>query len=140
MAAAIVDLDLHVLEKAKGLDVDRFEAETLERIGMPEEIVMRHRIPHFQHIMGGYAAGYYSYLWSEVMDADAFQAFEETGDIFDAELARRLHDNIYAAGGKRDAAEAYIAFRGRLPATRCSAGEAGAGGKGRGLISELEEL
>ena len=117
LAAAIVDLDLHVLHKAKGLDVDRFEAETLERIGMPEEIVMRHRIPHFQHIMGGYAAGYYSYLWSEVMDADAFQAFEETGDIFDADLARRLHDNIYAAGGKRDAAKAYKAFRGRLPAT-----------------------
>ena len=117
LAAAIVDLDLHVLHQAKGLDVDRFEAETLARIGMPEEIVMRHRIPHFQHIMGGYAAGYYSYLWSEVMDADAFQAFEETGDIFDADLARRLHDNIYSAGGKRDAAKAYTAFRGRLPAT-----------------------
>ena len=67
--------------------------------------------------MGGYAAGYYSYLWSEVMDADAFQAFEETGDVFDPKLARRLHDNIYSAGGKRDAADAYKAFRGRLPAT-----------------------
>jgi peptidyl-dipeptidase Dcp len=117
LAAAIVDLDLHAIEKAKGLDVDRFETETLARIGMPEEIVMRHRIPHFQHIMGGYAAGYYSYLWSEVMDADAFQAFEETGDIFDARLAKRLYDNIYSAGGKRDAADAYKAFRGRLPAT-----------------------
>ncbi len=117
LAAAIVDLDLHVIEKAKGLDVDRFEAEALSRIGMPEEIVMRHRIPHFQHIMGGYAAGYYSYLWSEVMDADAFHAFEEAGDIFDPKLARRLYDNIYSAGGKRDAAEAYVAFRGRLPAT-----------------------
>jgi peptidyl-dipeptidase Dcp len=117
LAAAIVDLDLHVLDNPKGLDVDRFEAETLKRIGMPEEIVLRHRIPHFQHIMGGYASGYYSYLWSEVMDADAFRAFEETGDIFDPKLARRLHDNIYSAGGKRDAAEAYVAFRGRLPAT-----------------------
>jgi len=117
LAAAIVDLDLHALEKAKGLDVDRFEEETLERIGMPEEIVMRHRIPHFQHIMGGYAAGYYSYLWSEVMDADAFRAFEETGDVFDPKLARRLHDNIYSAGGRRAAAAAYTAFRGRLPAT-----------------------
>ena len=117
LAAAIVDLDLHALEDAKGLDVDRFETETLARIGMPEEIVMRHRIPHFQHIMGGYAAGYYSYLWSEVMDADAFHAFEEAGDVFDPKLARRLYDNIYSAGGKRDAADAYIAFRGRLPAT-----------------------
>ena len=104
LAAAIVDLDLHALETAKGLDVDRFEKETLARIDMPEEIVMRHRIPHFQHIMGGYAAGYYSYLWSEVMDADAFQAFEEAGDVFDPKLARRLHDNIYSAGGSRDAA------------------------------------
>jgi peptidyl-dipeptidase Dcp len=118
LAAAIVDLDLHVLEKPKGLDVDRFEAETLGRVGMPEEIVMRHRIPHFQHIMGGYAAGYYSYLWSEVMDADAFEAFEEAGDIFDPKLARRLYDNIYSAGGKQDPAEAYVGFRGRLPATR----------------------
>jgi peptidyl-dipeptidase Dcp len=118
LAAAVVDLDLHVLERAKGLDVDRFEADTLKRIGMPEEIVMRHRVPHFQHIMGGYAAGYYSYLWSEVMDADAFQAFEEAGDIFEPKLARRLHDHIYSAGGKRDAADAYVAFRGRLPATQ----------------------
>jgi peptidyl-dipeptidase Dcp len=118
LAAAIVDLDLHVLGDAKGLDVDRFEQEALRRIDMPAEIAMRHRIPHFQHIMGGYAAGYYSYLWSEVMDADAFRAFEDSGDIFDAKLARRLHDHIYAAGGSHDAADAYVAFRGRLPATR----------------------
>jgi len=118
LSAAIVDLDLHVLEDARGLDVDRFEAQTLARIGMPQEIVMRHRIPHFQHIMGGYAAGYYSYLWSEVMDADAFRAFEEAGDVFDPGLARRLHDHIYAAGGRRDAEAAYKAFRGRLPDTR----------------------
>jgi len=118
LSAAIVDLDLHVLRDAEGLDVDRLEKETLTRIDMPAEIVMRHRIPHFQHIMGGYAAGYYSYLWSEVMDADAFRAFEEKGDIFDAKLAGRLHDHIYSAGGSHDAAAAYVAFRGRLPATR----------------------
>jgi peptidyl-dipeptidase Dcp len=118
LAAAIVDLDLHVLSNAEGIDVDRFEQEVLKRIDMPNEIVMRHRIPHFQHIMGGYAAGYYSYLWSEVMDADAFQAFEESGRIFDVKLARRLHDHIYAAGGSRDAADAYVAFRGRLPSTQ----------------------
>ncbi|HEY1244135.1 MAG TPA: M3 family metallopeptidase [Hyphomicrobiaceae bacterium] len=114
-AAAIVDLDLHALEDASQLDVDAFERETLERLGAPAEIGMRHRIPHFQHIIGGYASGYYSYMWSEVMDADAFAAFEEAGDIFDAKLARKLHDNIYAAGGTRDPARLYKAFRGRQP-------------------------
>jgi peptidyl-dipeptidase Dcp len=128
LAAAIVDLDLHALGDASKLDVDRFEKETFARIDMPREIVMRHRIPHFQHIMGGYAAGYYSYLWSEVMDADAFLAFEEVGDVFDAKLAKRLHDHIYSAGGSHDAAQAYIAFRGRLPATRALL-------EGRGLVA-----
>jgi peptidyl-dipeptidase Dcp len=118
VAAAIVDLDLHVLEDTKGLDVDKFEQEELSRLGMPAEIVLRHRIPHFQHIIGGYASGYYSYMWSEVMDADAFKAFQEAGDIFDAKLARKLRDNIYAAGGRRDPADAYRAFRGRMPTTQ----------------------
>jgi peptidyl-dipeptidase Dcp len=115
LASAIVDLELHVIENTKGLNVDHFERQTLDSIGMPEEIVMRHRIPHFQHIIGGYAAGYYSYLWSEVMDADAFKAFEAPGDVFDAETARRLYDTIYSAGGRRDPAAAYKAFRGRAP-------------------------
>jgi peptidyl-dipeptidase Dcp len=115
LASAIVDLDLHVVEQPERLDVDRFEAETLRRIGMPDAIVMRHRIPHFQHIMGGYAAGYYSYLWSEVMDADAFGAFEEAGDIYAPEVARRLYRHIYSAGGRRDPQQAFIAFRGRPP-------------------------
>ena len=115
LASAIVDLDLHTLEDPGDLDVDAFEKQALERIGAPEEIGMRHRIPHFQHIVGGYASAYYSYMWSEVMDADAFRAFEEAGDIFDPALARRLHDHIYSAGGRQDPAEAYRAFRGRLP-------------------------
>jgi peptidyl-dipeptidase Dcp len=114
-AAAIVDLDLHALEKAEKLDVDAFEADTLLRIGAPAEIGMRHRIPHFQHIIGGYASGYYSYMWSEVMDADAFSAFEEAGDIFDPKLSRKLYENIYSAGGTRDPAKLYKAFRGRQP-------------------------
>ncbi len=78
---------------------------------------MRHRPPHFQHVFsgGGYAAAYYSYMWSEVLDADAFRAFEETGDIFDAATAKRLRDNIYSAGGTRAPEELYTAFRGRLP-------------------------
>ena len=79
---------------------------------------MRHRLPHFQHVFsgGGYAAGYYSYMWSEVLDADAFEAFEETGNAFDPATAKRLRDFIYCAGNLRDPGEAYIAFRGRLPA------------------------
>ena len=100
------------------LDVSQFERDDLERIHMPAEIVMRHRLPHFQHLFsgGGYAAGYYSYMWSEVLDADAFEAFEETGNAFDPETAQRLRDFIYSAGNLRDPAEAYKAFRGRLPA------------------------
>jgi peptidyl-dipeptidase Dcp len=117
LAAAIVDLDLHVLEDAGDLDVDAFEKRTLEKIGAPPEIGMRHRIPHFQHIIGGYASGYYSYMWSEVMDADAFKAFEEKGDIFDRALAKKLYESIYSAGGMQDPADAYKAFRGRLPKT-----------------------
>ena len=84
---------------------------------MLDEITMRHRTPHFSHIFSGdgYAAGYYSYLWSEVLDADAFSAFEETGDVFDPETAARLKDHIYSAGGRQEPDAAYIAFRGKLP-------------------------
>jgi peptidyl-dipeptidase Dcp len=114
-ASTLLDLELHTLEDAKALDVGKFEAELLERIGMPSEIVPRHRVPHFQHIIGGYAAGYYSYLWSEVMDADAFQAFEEARNIFDRKTATKLKKFIYAAGNRQDALEAYVAFRGRPP-------------------------
>jgi peptidyl-dipeptidase Dcp len=83
---------------------------------MPDAIGMRHRTPHFQHIFsGGYSAAYYSYLWSEVLDADGFEAFEESGDIFDPAIAKRLNDFVYSAGGSRDYDEAYRAFRGRSP-------------------------
>jgi peptidyl-dipeptidase Dcp len=114
-ASTLLDLELHSLGDAKGLDIDAFESEVLARIGMPAEIVPRHRIPHFQHIIGGYAAGYYSYLWSEVMDADAFAAFVEAGDVFDKKTAARLKAHIYSAGNKQDALDAYVAFRGRPP-------------------------
>ena len=118
VAAAIADMDLH--EKAldgEPVDVDQAERDTLARIGMPSEIVLRHRPGHFLHLFagGGYAAGYYSYLWSEVMDADAFRAFEETGDVFNPELAGKLHRYIYSSGGTLEPAEAYVAFRGRPP-------------------------
>ena len=117
VASAVVDLDFHSLGAPAAIDPTAFEAGTLARIGMPREIAMRHRPPHFGHVFSddGYAAAYYSYMWSEVLDADAFAAFEEAGDIFDPATAKRLRDTIYAAGGSRDPADAYKAFRGRLP-------------------------
>jgi peptidyl-dipeptidase Dcp len=119
VASALVDLDMHLLPSADNIDVKGFEQETLAKFGMPSEIAMRHRPTHFTHVFAGdgYAAGYYSYLWSEVLDADAFAAFEETGDVFDADTARRLREFIYSAGYLRDPADAYVAFRGRLPTT-----------------------
>src|SRR5215813_787868 len=116
-ACALVDLDLHSQKDSTALDVAAFERRDLERIAMPPEIVMRHRLPHFQHLFsgGGYAAGYYSYMWSEVLDADAFAAFEEAGDAFDPATAKRLRDYIYGAGDLREPRAAYEAFRGRLP-------------------------
>jgi peptidyl-dipeptidase Dcp len=117
IASAVVDLDFHSLPDPGAIDSNAFEKQALGRFGMPDEIVMRHRPPHFGHIFSGgfYAAAYYSYMWSEVLDADAFAAFEETGDIFDPATAKRLREAIYAAGGAQDPAEAYKAFRGRLP-------------------------
>jgi len=117
ISSALVDLDLHLLTSAEGLDVNDFEKKTLERIGMPDEIVMRHRPPHFGHVFSGgyYASAYYSYMWSEVLDADAFAAFEETGDIFNPQVAKKLAENVLSTGGSRDPAELYLAFRGRLP-------------------------
>lgn len=114
-ASAIADMRLYSQSETDHLDIDRFEKTVLDDIGMPAEIVMRHRLPHFMHIVSGYAAGYYSYMWSEVMDADAFAAFEETGDIFDRKTADRLRRHIYAAGNRRDPQAAYVAFRGRSP-------------------------
>jgi peptidyl-dipeptidase Dcp len=117
LASAFVDLELHRRRDLSNLDVSAFERETLAKIGMPREIIMRHRTPHFTHVFSGdgYSSGYYSYLWSEVLDADAFTAFEETGDAFNREMADKLKRFIYSAGNLRDPAEAYTAFRGRLP-------------------------
>ena len=114
--SALLDLELHREPAPEALDIARFEQEFLDRIGMPQEIGLRHRPAHFQHLFagGGYAAGYYAYLWAEVLDADGFTAFTEAGDVFDPALAARLKD-IYSAGDTRDPMELYRAFRGREP-------------------------
>jgi peptidyl-dipeptidase Dcp len=116
LASAMVDLDMHTTDGPFD-DPARLERESLDRLGLPPEIISRHRAPHFAHIFSGdgYSAGYYSYLWSAVLDADAFAAFEETGDLFDPSTAKRLKDVIYAAGGRRPEDEAYRLFRGKMP-------------------------
>ncbi|WP_150526577.1 M3 family metallopeptidase [Roseibium sediminis] len=116
-SSALVDLELHLLTDLSDFDPVEFEKKALADISMPSSIIMRHRTPHFSHVFSGdgYSSGYYSYMWSEVMDADAFGAFEETGNIFDPETAEKLYRNIYSAGGRPDPEEAYKAFRGRAP-------------------------
>src|SRR4030095_11389432 len=117
VSSALIDLEFHTQPAAASRDVGAFEKAELEKIGMPAEISLRHRPQQVGHIFSGdhYASGYYSYMWSEVMDADAFGAFAEAGTISDPEVAKRLHDNIYSSGGSRDPEEAYVAFRGREP-------------------------
>jgi peptidyl-dipeptidase Dcp len=117
VSSALIDLEFHTQPASATRDVRAFERQELEKIGMPTEISMRHRPQQFGHVFSGdhYASGYYSYMWSEVMDADAFGAFEEAGNIFDPVVAKRLHDDIYSSGGSRDPQDAYVAFRGREP-------------------------
>ncbi len=128
LASALVDMDFHTLPP--GSDPKAAQADTLARIGMPDQIAPRHGAPHFTHIFGGdgYAAGYYAYLWSEVLDADGFKAFQEAHDPFDPATAQRLHDFVYSAGGTRDFAAAYRAFRGRDPRVEALL-------EGRGLLA-----
>ena len=127
-ASALVDMAYHQ-EKVAPADPMAFEAALLDEIEKPEPIAMRHRSPHFGHIFSGdgYAAGYYSYIWSEVLDADAFLAFEEKDDAFDKATANALREHIYASGGSVEPEDAYLAFRGKLPTPEAML-------KGRGLI------
>jgi peptidyl-dipeptidase Dcp len=126
VASALVDLDFH--DGAAPADPMAAQAETLARIGMPRAIVMRHATPQFAHVFSGdgYSSGYYSYMWSEVMDADAFEAFEEAGDVFDPATAAKLERFILSAGGSEEADALYTQFRGRMPGVEALL-------KGRGL-------
>lgn len=115
-SSALVDMAFHA-DGTPPTDPIKFESDRLKALDMPDAIIMRHRTPHFTHVFSGdgYSAGYYSYLWSEVLDADAFKAFEETGDTFNPELAAKLKKYIYSAGGSKDPEDLYTAFRGKMP-------------------------
>ncbi len=117
ISSAILDMELHRMgEVPAGFDAVAWEKERLAALGVPSAVGMRHRLPHFSHIFdGGYSAGYYAYSWAEAMDADGFEAFKESGDLFDPALAAKLRREVLARGNTRDPAESYVAFRGRLP-------------------------
>jgi peptidyl-dipeptidase Dcp len=117
LAAALLDMEYHSLtEPMENLDIREFEKQILDKYGMIPEIKPRYRSTYFNHAWsGGYAAGYYSYYWSEMLDADAFQAFKETGDIFNREVAARFENEILSRGGTRDPVDMYVAFRGKEP-------------------------
>ena len=113
LSASILDMDFHELTTAEGLDVNAFEAQSLAKMGMIDEIIVRYRPTFYNHIFTtGYEAGYYSYTWAAVLDADAFAAFKETGDLFEPETAKRFR-HLLEQGGTRDAQELYIEFRGK---------------------------
>ena len=116
LSAALVDMKLH-LAAGRAIDPAAFEQETLAALGMPHEIVMRHRTPQFAHVFGGdgYSAGYYSYLWADTLSADAFEAFTEAGGPYDKRVAARLREHVFSKGNAVDPAEGYRAFRGRDP-------------------------
>ena len=128
VASALVDLAFH--DGPAPSDTKARQAEVLAEIGMPGAIRMRHATPQFAHVFAGdgYSSGYYSYMWSEVMDADAFAAFEEAGSAFDEDKAKALETHILSTGGSKDAEELYLAFRGRLPGVEALL-------KGRGLAA-----
>jgi len=116
LAAALLDMEYHALKETTDLNIREFEKQVLDKYGLIPEIKPRYRTTYFNHSMGGgYAAGYYSYYWSEMLDADAFQAFKETGDIFNRELASKFENEILSRGGTRDPLKMWIAFRGKEP-------------------------
>ena len=126
-SSALVDLYFHLSDTDH--DIMKLQTEILSKIEMPEAIEMRHATPHFAHVFSGgyYAAAYYSYMWSEVMDEDVFSAFEEAGNPFDEKLANSLEKNILSIGNSIDSELAYVKFRGKLPKVDALL-------KGRGLV------
>jgi len=116
IAASLLDMDYHTLKEVNGFDVLVFEDSAMNSIGLILQIPPRYRSTYFQHTMtGGYTAGYYSYIWAEVLDADAYQAFIETGNIFDRETAIRFREKILERGGSEEAMKMYVDFRGEEP-------------------------
>jgi peptidyl-dipeptidase Dcp len=117
LAASFLDMDWHTQRVANAdIDVLAFEQTSMDRIGLIDEIIPRYRSPYFQHIFaGGYSSGYYSYLWAEVLDADAFEAFLETGDVFNQQVARAFRQHILSRGGTEDPMALYKRFRGKEP-------------------------
>ncbi|MDY0099538.1 MAG: M3 family metallopeptidase [Bacteroidales bacterium] len=116
LAAALLDMEYHTISQSREIDARQFESEILDKYGLIPEIKPRYRSTYFNHIWaGGYASGYYSYYWSEMLDADAFQAFKETGDIFNRDIAAKFENEILSRGGTRDPLDMYIAFRGKEP-------------------------
>ena len=114
LAAALLDMEFHNLTTTEGLDVVAFEKQVMDKLGLIPQIAPRYRATYFRHIMGGYDAGYYSYLWAERLDADAFEAFKEHG-IFDPATAKAFRQNILEKGGSDDPMKLYEAFRGAQP-------------------------
>ncbi|MBE0666155.1 MAG: peptidase M3, partial [Bacteroidales bacterium] len=130
LAASSLDMEYHSLKKPVEINVADFEKKAMAKYGLISEIIPRYRSTYFSHIFsGGYSSGYYSYIWCEVLDADAFKAFKETGDIFNKEVATRFEKEILSRKGSRDELEMYIAFRGKEPGIEALL-------ENRGLISE----
>jgi peptidyl-dipeptidase Dcp len=116
VAAGILDMDYHTLTQEIDIDVEEFEQISMDKAGLIKEIIPRYKSTYFAHIFpGGYSSGYYSYLWAEVLDADAFEAFKETGDIFNPEAAKAFRTNVLEKGGTADPMELYLKFRGKQP-------------------------
>lgn len=116
MAAALLDMAYHTVKTTEPIHVEKFEKETLDKLGLIPEITVRYRSTYFSHIFdSGYSAGYYAYTWAEVLDADAFQAFKETGDIFNPEKALAFRQYVLSKGGSDDAMKLYREFRGKDP-------------------------